>query len=114
VEIEIKEDKHGLGTLRRNKKRFEAQQMVVLLEALAHNILVWARDWLAALCPRIAKWGLLRWVRDVIHVSGLLVVRSSAIVEIVLNRGDPVARELRPGLAALLPPGEVTIILGEI
>ncbi len=49
--------------------------MVVLLEALAHNILVGARDGLAALCPRIAKWGLLRWVRDVIHVSGLLVVR---------------------------------------
>lgn len=114
VEIEIKEDKHGLGTLRRNKKRLEAQQMVVLLEALAHNILVWARGWLAALCPRIAKWGLLRWIRDVIHVSGLLVIRSSTIVEIALNRGDPIARELSPGLAALLLPGEVTVILGEI
>ncbi len=51
VEIEIKEDKHGLGTRRRNKKRFAAQQMVVLLETLAHNILVWARRWLAATPP---------------------------------------------------------------
>jgi hypothetical protein len=113
VEIEIKEDKHGLGTLRRNKKRFEAQQMVVLLEALAHNILVWARSWLAAMCPRIARWGLLRWVRDVLPVSGLIVFHSSAVVQIVLNRGDPIAGELCLGLAALLLE-ETTIILGEI
>lgn len=114
VEIEIKEDKHGLGTRCRNKKRFEAQQMVVLLEVLAHNILVWARGWLGDLCPRIAKWGLVRWVRDVFHVSGLIVFHSSAVVQIVLNRGDPVARELGPGLASLLASGQTTVILGEI
>jgi hypothetical protein len=32
----------------------------------------------------------------------------------VLNRGDPVAGELGPGLAALLAPEETAIILGEI
>ena len=69
VEIEIKEGKHGLGSLRRKKKRFEAQQMVVLLEALAHNLLVWVRGWLADACPRLARWGLLRWIRDVIHIT---------------------------------------------
>jgi len=114
VEIEIKEDKHGLGSLRRNKKRFEAQQMVVLLEALAHNLLVWVRGWLADACPRLARWGLLRWIRDVLHISGLVVFHSSGIVQIVLNRGDPVARELGSGLAALLAPEETAIILGEI
>ena len=31
VEIEIKEDKQGVGMTKRSKKRFEAQQMVVLL-----------------------------------------------------------------------------------
>ena len=114
VEIEIKEDKHGLGSLRRNKKRFEAQQMVGLLEALAHNLLVWVRGWLADACPRLARWGLLRWIRDVLHISGLVVFHSSGIVQIVLNRGDPVARELGSGLAALLAPEETAIILGEI
>lgn len=114
VEIEIKEDKQGLGTRRRNKKRFEAQQMVALLEVLAHNILVWARRWLAALCPRIAKWGLLRWVRDVFHASGLVVFHSSAMVQIVLHRSDPVAREIGPGLTSLLAPEQTAIILGEI
>ena len=37
VEIEIKEDKQGVGMTRRSKKRFEAQQIVVLLNTLAHN-----------------------------------------------------------------------------
>ena len=46
VEIEIKEDKQGLSTSKRNKKRFEAQQVLIELEALAHNVLVWARHWL--------------------------------------------------------------------
>ena len=37
VEIEIKEDKQGLGTTKRNKKRFAAQQILAQLEVLAHN-----------------------------------------------------------------------------
>jgi len=88
--------------------------MVVLLEALAHNLLVWVRGWLADTCPRLARWGLLRWIRDALHISGVVVFHSSGIVQIVLNRGDPVARELGPGLAALLAPEETAIILGEI
>jgi hypothetical protein len=60
VEIEIKEDKQGLGSKHRNKKRFEAQQMVAQLEALAHNTLVWARHWLAPYCPQLSRWGMLR------------------------------------------------------
>ena len=57
VEIEIKEDKQGLGTTKRNKKRFEAQQVLIQLEALAHNVLIWARQWLAPHCPKIARSG---------------------------------------------------------
>jgi len=40
IEIEIKEDKQGLGTSKRNKKRFPAQQILCQLEVLAHNLLV--------------------------------------------------------------------------
>ena len=32
----------GLGLGKRSKKRFAAQQMVMLLGALAHNVIVWA------------------------------------------------------------------------
>jgi len=58
VETEIKEDKHGLGTAHRNKKRFEGQQMIGQLEVLAHNFLIWASGWLTPSCPKIAKLGL--------------------------------------------------------
>lgn len=39
IEISIKEEKQGLGLAKRQKRRFEAQQMVMLLSTLAHNVL---------------------------------------------------------------------------
>src|SRR6266699_1699689 len=47
VETSFKGDKQGLGIGKRSKKRFEAQQMLMLLGSLAHNVIVWARHWLA-------------------------------------------------------------------
>src|SRR5262249_33871485 len=64
VEIEIKEDKQGVGMTKRSKKRFEAQQMVVLLNSLAHNLIVWSRRWLSATTPKLREYGFLRLVRD--------------------------------------------------
>ena len=65
--------RQGLGLTKRNKKRFEAQHMLVLLGSLAHNVVVWARQWLSS--QKIQHSGLLRMVRDVFHISGLLRVR---------------------------------------
>lgn len=114
VETEIKEDKHGLGTAWRNKKRFEAQQMVCQLEVLAHNFLIWVRRWLAPHCPKVAKLGLLRLVRDALQVSGLIILNQAAdIQQIILNPADPLAKELQSGLAALLAQEKVAVILGE-
>jgi hypothetical protein len=47
VETSLKEDKGGLGLTKRSKKRFPAQYMLVLLGSLAHNAVVWAREWLS-------------------------------------------------------------------
>jgi hypothetical protein len=114
VETEIKEDKHGLGTAHRNKKRFEGQQMVCQLEVLAHNLLIWARTWLAPYAPKIAKLGLLRLVRDALQVSGLIVFSPAASIQkIILNSADPLAKELQAGLAALLAQEHIAVILGE-
>jgi hypothetical protein len=69
IETSLKGDKQGLGLTKRNKKRFEAQQMLVLLGTLAHNVVVWARRWLAI--PEGSHCGTLRMVRDVFHGSRL-------------------------------------------
>jgi hypothetical protein len=115
VEIEIKEDKQGLGTSKRNKKRFEAQQMLAQLEALAHNLLVWAREWLTSRCPEVARWGIKRLVRDAFHINGkILFDHSAQPLLIILNQADPVARKLYQGLAALLAQQHVVVTLGEI
>ena len=115
VEIEIKEDKQGLATTRRNKKRFEAQQMLIQLEALAHNALVWVRRWLASQCPKITRLGIKRIVRDVFHINGKIVFDHCAQpLLIVLNQAHPLAKELCRGLAASLAREQVVVILGEI
>src|SRR6266566_42569 len=76
VETSFKGDHQGLGSTKRSKKRFEAQQMVMLLGSLAHNVVIWARQWLtqAASSPtKLRHYGILRMVRDVFHISGFLV-----------------------------------------
>jgi hypothetical protein len=115
VEIDIKEDKQGLGTTHRNKQRFPAQQMVVYLEALAHNVLIWARRWLASFCQRLAKWGLLRWVRDAWRMNGMIAWDAAChMVQITLSQSDPFAQELCNGLAPLLASQHIAVTLGEI
>lgn len=114
VEIEIKEDKQGLGASKRNKKRFEAQQILIQLEALAHNLLLWARHWLSPNCPKLAQLGIKRLVRDVFQMDGFLIFdQAITLLQIHLNRADPLANELAGGLASLLAREQVALYLGE-
>jgi hypothetical protein len=102
VETAFKDDKQGLGITKRNKKRFEAQQMVMMLNTLAHNVLVWARRWLASALPKLQHYGLLRLVRDVWHISGFVEQdRHGHLIRIVLNQLAPLAQGL--GLAPIAP-----------
>src|SRR5712691_5531115 len=110
VETSFKGDKQGLGITKRSKKRFPAQQMIMLLGALAHNVIVWAHRWLAA--PKLTHYGILRMVRDVFHLSGFLVRDASgSILQIVLNCAAPLAPFLREPLAALLASAHVAVCL---
>jgi hypothetical protein len=115
VETSLKGDKQGLGVTKRNKKRFEAQQMVTQLNTLAHNTIVWARQWLTPYVPRVGAWGIMRMVRDVFHVSGQIVFdHRQRISQILLNPADPLAKGLAPGLCALLGSEFIAVNLGQI
>jgi len=112
IETSLKGDKQGLGLTKRNKKRFEAQHMLTLLGSLAHNVVVWARHWLAV--PQIQQCGILRMVRDVFHVSGFLCFDAfTHVVEIVLNQDARLARSLIRPLRELLTPLHIVVSLGE-
>ena len=115
VETSFKGDKQGLGMSKRNKKRFETQQMLTLLGSLAHNLIVWARGWLQVEQPKLRHYGIMRMVRDVLQVSGRLVVDGVGhLVTIVLNQAMPLAAGLVTALARLLAPAHIAVILGEI
>ena len=115
VETEFKEDRQGLGITKRNKKHFEAQQVIVQLNALAHNFIVWAREWLAPYWERLKGYGMLRMIRDVLHMRGLVRYdRRGHIREIILDDRDPLGPGLRTGLQILLAPLDVAVNLGEI
>jgi hypothetical protein len=112
IETSLKGDKQGLGLTKRNKKRFEAQQMLALLATLAHNVVVWARRWLAI--AEGPHCGILRMVRDVFHISGFLGFDAfHHVVEIVLNQHSHRAHKLIHALRELLTPLRVVINLGQ-
>jgi hypothetical protein len=113
IEIEIKEDKQGFGLTKRNKKRYYAQAVVVLLSALAHNVVVWSREWLSEV-SKIKGHGVLRMVRDVFHVSGFVELGAKdAIKRIVLSQAAAWARRCANPLRALLKQQHVRVTLGE-
>lgn len=115
VETAFREDKQGLGLTKRSKKRFAAQQMVVYLGTLAHNVLVWARTWLTPALPRLARYGLVRFVRDILGISGFVVCAPGTgdLLRIVLNRDAPLAPALAAALYRLLAPDQVTVSSGQ-
>jgi hypothetical protein len=114
VETALKGDKQGLGLTTRNKKGFAAQQMVMLLSALAHNVIVWARQWLLPQCPSVRRYGILRLVRDVFRISGFVVRDAGGrLIAVVLNEAAPLAHGLAAALCQLLAPLHVAVTLGQ-
>ena len=114
VATACKGDKQGLALTKRNKQRCEAQQVLVALRQLAHNVLVWARRFLAVHAPRVRDFGIKRLVRDVFGVRGV-VERDAAdqVRAVVLNQADPLAPHLLAALCALAAATAIPIRLGE-
>ena len=93
VETSIKNSKQGLGLNRRNKKRFHAQHMLLLLAQLAYNIAVWSRNQLAKHSATIASFGMLRLIRDAFRISGKIHYDETGKVHsIVLNHSHKLAK----------------------
>jgi hypothetical protein len=114
VETTLKGDKQGLGITKRSKKRFEAQQMLTLLGSLAHNLIVWAREWLLVEQPKLRHYGIKRMVRDVLQVCGRVIVDDLGhLVAIILNQAAPLVRGLVAALARLLAPAHIVVSWGE-
>jgi Transposase DDE domain group 1 len=103
MESDMKGDKRGLGIEKRRKKSFPAQEAVVLLSQLAHNLLVWfKRHFLGGTAAQ--KLGVERLVREVLAMPAQARVGRRGRVRLRLPRLHPWAGAVAEGVAARFPP----------
>jgi hypothetical protein len=100
-EVEIRADKGGLQMGRRRKKVLAAQEALILLTDLAHNLLAWTSQWMFA-GGALAQMGTTQLVQDVLAIPGHLIFEQQQLVEVQLNGLHPYAAEVAVGLERLL------------
>jgi hypothetical protein len=100
-ETEIQADKGGLKMERRRKKRLAAQEALILLTDIAHNLLAWVPDWMFPGQP-LAELGTIRLTEDVFNLPGRLFFKDDRLVEVHLNRLHPNSVAVADGLKRLL------------
>lgn len=115
VETSNRGSKHGLGITKRNKRRFAAQEMLVLLAQLAYNLLTWVRCRMTPTKPCLQRFGPLRMVRDVFHIPGLVQYDApTRICQIVLSDDHVLALPFLQAISPLLARDEMALNLGQI
>ena len=104
IEATFCQDKQALGLATRRQRRWEAQQMVLLLARLAHHLLLWGKQWLSrvpATRRRLQGYGLVRLLRDVWAVPGVIRWRHGWMVSVRFSPLHPLATPLQEGFSAL-------------
>ena len=114
IETQNKADKQGLGLARRNKHRFAAQEMLVVLAQLAHNLVIWTRNDLAQADQRLQKYGIQRTVRDALQIAGRIQVNAHGQVQqITLNERHPLATAFQAASAQWFANDDLSLNLGQ-
>jgi hypothetical protein len=89
-EVEIQADHMGLLLRRRRKRRFGAQEMLILLNDLAHNWLAWLYAWvLKDSC--FHDFGPKRIIRDLLTIPGEADIVNDELIELRLKASHPYA-----------------------
>lgn len=115
VETQFKGDKQGLGITKRNKGKFAAQEMLLVLAQLAHNLTIWTRNFLAERVEKLAKFGMLRMVRDMFQIPGCVEFDVQGHMRsIVLNQKHPLAQVFAQAFAEVMAEDDLLLILREI
>jgi hypothetical protein len=100
MENEIKSDKCGLWLPRRRKKHFEAQEAMIVLTDIAHNLLAWLQAWgINQTC--LSELGALRMTQDVFRMPGYLEFKGTRLVKVALPKSHPYAPAMLDALRLL-------------
>jgi len=135
------QDNQGLGMRKRRKRSFVAQQMLTLLNQLAHNLIRWMQKWLMTAVEQSAAkpsddesehsrdsvpedaglvvktlngLGMKRFVRQILSLSGRVVMKKGKVLQVILNPLYPLINRIRTAFEALLKPYGIPISLDEI
>jgi hypothetical protein len=100
-ETEIGADKGGLKLCQRRKRQQAAQEALVLLTDLAHNLLAWGAHWMFPDGP-LTMFGTTQLIDDVLAIPGRLIFEQDRLVEVQLNMLHPYAAAVASGLERLV------------
>ncbi len=100
-ETEIQADKGGLRLCRRRKRHFTAQEVLILLTDLAHNLIAWSANWMSLTKP-LNTFGTTRLIEDVLAIPGHLYFQDGHLRVVQLNELHPYAQQTADGLHHLL------------
>src|SRR5215831_2865974 len=104
IEASFCQDKQALGLVTRRQGKWEAQHMVLLLARLAHHLLLWGKQWLSQVPStrrRLQGYGLVRLLRDVWAVPGVIRWRRGWMVSVRFSPLHPLATPLQESFSAL-------------
>lgn len=108
AETQNRGDKQGLHLAHRNKHSFVAQEMLVLLAQLAHNLLVWTRNDLARADAHFTHYGIARMMRDVLQIPGCVQFdERGRIIQITLQKTHPLTAKVQKTLVDALGTDEM-------
>ncbi len=103
MEVDIKGDKRGLGIEKRRKKSFHAQEALVLLAQLAHNLITCFKRWFLE-GTSAAKLGMERLITEVMAMPAeVLVRRRGKRLRLKLPNLHPWAKAVAEGIGAHFP-----------
>jgi hypothetical protein len=97
IEATFWQDKQALGLVTRRQRKWEAQQMVLLLARLAPHLLLWGKQWLSRV-PATRR----RLLRDVWAVPGVIQWRRGWMVSVRFSPLHPLATPLQESFSTLL------------
>jgi hypothetical protein len=130
------QDYQGLSVRKRRKGGFFAQQVLVLLSQLAHNLMVWTKSWLTSALAEslfggeeppdeserksivlamktIQTRGLKRFLRQILALKGQVVFKGKKVEQIYLNPLYPFIARIQRAFEAFLKPYHIRVLLDE-
>jgi hypothetical protein len=130
------QDSQGLSNTKRRKRSFLAQQMLMLLNQLAHNMIRWIQNWLTEsvlsmsdessdkssepqVCEKpviiktVKERGMKRFVHQLLSICGSVTLKGQRVCSVAFNPSYPLIKRIVVAFRTLLKPYGIMVSLDE-